>query len=273
MEREEIRFVKGRYHQLNLRPEQAEKVLQFENMKESHSRTHFLSAWEELDFEFSVFRTLLSEDQMIHYEQRTREILNSHIERLIEQDNANEIWANQMREQTDYLKNELIPSILSDIISFAKLSIAHDRSKIEYLRANYKTFLHDRRKQILVDHFRHNKTYAPIQLKSALLGHYSSCLLPNCVAFESWADEPTRAILAFVKAKLPRRTSDVTDFFLGKLSESKAAFERIKKKYHRHIEGWHVWPPDPLPEEEERKNWMMSMLLLDSNAYGFEPID
>jgi len=47
----------------------------------------------------------------------------------------------------------------------------------------------------------------------------------------------------------------------------------MRKKYYRHTEGWHVWAPDPLSEEEETKNWLMSMLLLDRNAYNFEPFD
>ncbi|SDF86844.1 hypothetical protein SAMN04487996_11344 [Dyadobacter soli] len=270
MQREEIRFVQARYHQLNLNAEQAEKVLQFENMKDSQSQTHFFSAWEEFDFEYSVFQSLLNEDQMVQYQQRVGEIREMHIERLIEQDNSNEIWSNQMREQVDYVKNELIPSILSDIPRRATLSLGRDPSKIQYLKANYETFLHDRRKQILVDHFRHNKTYAPIQLQSAMLGHYASCLLPNYAAFESWADEPTRAVLGFVRGTLSRRNSEVTEFYLGKLSESKAFFQQIKEKYNRHFDGWHTWAPDPIPEEDENRNWLMSMLLLDRNAYGFE---
>lgn len=51
MEREEIGFVQARYHQLNLSPEQAEKILSYENMKDSRSHTHTFSAWEEWDFE------------------------------------------------------------------------------------------------------------------------------------------------------------------------------------------------------------------------------
>jgi len=273
MEREEIGFVQARYHQVNLSPQQAEKVLRYESMKGSDSRTHMFSAWEEWDFEYSVFKDILNDDQMLQYHRRMEEIREMHIESLVEQDNANRIWADQMREKTDYLKNKLIPSILSDILSFAKLSMGHDRSKIEYLKANYKSFLHDRRKQILVNHFRFNKTYAPIQLKSALLGHYASCLLPNYTAFESWADEPTRAVAEFFKTKLPHRAPEVIEFYLGKLRESKAFSEQLLDKYYRNIEWGAVWRPDPLPEEEENASWLMSMLLLDKNAYGFEPID
>jgi len=273
MEKEEIKFVQARYHQLNLSPEQAEKVLLFENMRDSRSHTHMFSAWEELDFEYSVLKGLLNEDQMAHYQQRTKEIYKMHIEHLIEQDKANETSAKETREKTDYLKNILIPSILSDVIRFATLSMGHDRSKIEYLKANYKAFLHDRRKQILVDHFRYNRTYAPIQLRSALLRHYASCLLPDYAAFESWADEPTKAVAGFIRSKLPRRTSEISEFYIGKLNESKAFSQQMKEKYYQDIKGWHVWAPEPLPEEEENKNWIMSLLLLDVNAYGFEDID
>lgn len=271
MEREEIKFVQARYHQLNLNSEQAEKVLRFENMKESHSPTHSFSAQEEWDFEYSVFREILSEEQMVQYQKRVKEMREMHIEHLVEQDNANKIWAEQMLEQIDYLKTTLIPSILSDRSQII-LSIIADSSKIIYLKSNYRTFLHDRRKQILVSHFRYNSIYAPILLKSALLGHYASCLLPNYTAFESWMDEATRAVAEFLKTKLPPKTSEVTEFYLGKLGESKAFAQRTKEKYHRHIAGWHVWERDPLPEEDENKNWLMSMLLLDRNAYGFEDI-
>jgi hypothetical protein len=272
MEREEIKFVQARYRRLNLSPEQAEKVLQYENMKDSDSPTHYFSAREELDFEYSVFRDLLSEDQMAQYQERVKEMREMHIEKLVEQDNANGIWLEQMRENIDYLKTKLIPSILFDRSQMI-LSLIADRNKVDYLKANYRTFLRDLRKQILVDHFRHNSTYAPIQLKSALLGHYSSCVVPNYAAFESWMDEPTRAVAEFLKTKLPRRTSEVTEFYLGKLNESKEFSQQIRQKYYRHIEGWAVRAPDPLPEEEENTNWLMSMLLLDRNAYDFEPFD
>lgn len=272
MEEEEIKFVQDRHHQLNLSSEQAKKVLQYENMRDSHSRTHVFSTWEELDFEYSVFRHLLREDQMAQYQQLVAEIMEMHIEHLVEQDNANRIWVDRQRENIAYLKTKLLPSILADNSHFA-LFLAVDRGKLEYLRTNYRTFLHDRRKQLLVDHFRYNKTYAPVLLKSALLGHYASCLLPDYAAFESWMDEPTRAVAGFLKAKLPRKTSEITEFYLGKLSESKAFAQQIKEKYYRHIAGWHAGAPDPLPEEEENKNWLMSMLLLDRNAYDFEAVD
>lgn len=272
MEEEEIKFVQARYHQLNLSVEQAKKALQYENMRDSHSRMHAFSTWEELDFEYAVFRDLLREDQMAQYQQRVAEIKEMHIENLVEQDNANKIWVDRHRENIAYLKTKLLPSILADKSHFA-LSLVTDRTKVDYLKANYRTFLHDRRKQLLVDHFRYNRTYAPIQLKSSLLGHFTSCLLPNYAAFESWMDEPTRAVAEFLKTKLPPRTSEITEFYLGKLGESKAFAQQIKEKYYRHIEGWTIWEVDPLPEEEEKQNWLMSMLLLDGNAYGFETTD
>ncbi|MBO9617114.1 MAG: hypothetical protein J7619_30790 [Dyadobacter sp.] len=86
-------------------------------------------------------------------------------------------------------------------------------------------------------------------------------------------DEPTRAVAEFLQSKLPRKTSDVVEFPLKKLAESKAFAEQVNQKYYRHIDGWSVWTQDPLPEDEEIKNWLMSMLLLDGNAYGFEDID
>ncbi|MDR6806662.1 hypothetical protein J2Y45_003854 [Dyadobacter sp. BE34] len=272
MEREEIQFVQARYHQLNLTVEQAEKVLRYENMKESYSRTDMFSAWEEWDFEYSVFQELLNEHQMVQYQQRIGEMKEMHIVSLIEQDNSHKIWLEQTREKIDYLKMTLVPSIVFDQ-SHMVLSLIVDRSKIDYLRANYRTFLHEQRKKILVDHFRFNKTYAPIQLKSRLLGHYASCLIPDYLAFENWMDEPTRAVAAFAKAKLPRRSSEVCEFYQERLRELKLFSDQIFKKYYRHIEGWSVWVADPLPEEEESTNWLMSMLLLDVNAYGFDPID
>lgn len=272
MEREEIKFVQARYHQLNLTLEQAEKVLRFEDMRESYSRTDMFSAWEEWDFEYSVFRDLLNEHQMMQYQQRAREIHEMHIESLKEQDKSNKTWFEQMRETIAYLKTTLVPSILFDR-SHMILSLIVDRSKIDYLRANYRVFLHEQRKKILVDHFRHNKTYAPVQLKCRLMGHYGSCLLPNYTAFENWADEPTRAVAGFIKSKLSHISTEVSDFYLGKLRESKAFSEHLFDKYYQNIEWAAVWTVDPLPEEEENTNWLMSMLLLNENAYNFEPVD
>jgi hypothetical protein len=50
-----------------------------------------------------------------------------------------------------------------------------ERNKIDYLKASYKTFLHESGKEAVVTHVRLFKTYAPSRWKQTLLAHYTQC--------------------------------------------------------------------------------------------------
>src|SRR5262245_19921438 len=88
-----IELVKYRYRYLNLTDEQAEKVSAFEKESDTHSQNHYFSMWEQSDFQHTVFKTFLSEDQFAEYEKNENEFLHQYEQSLVKQDEkyANEI--------------------------------------------------------------------------------------------------------------------------------------------------------------------------------------
>ncbi|MCH5691065.1 hypothetical protein LWM68_46690 [Niabella sp. W65] len=84
--------------------------------------------------------------------------------------------------------------------------------KIKYLKASYRFFLSETRKEILTQHFRHNRDYAPNQLKNELVRHRLSYILPGVSDFKRNADEPTLAMAHYLIAKLKQLPEDAESF-------------------------------------------------------------
>lgn len=268
-----VGHLQARYHYLNLTFEQAERVLQFEAIKDEHSPKHMLFVWEEWDFELASFQEILTAEQMSRYQKFKENIKTQYVASLIEQDKESARWLDFQRAKIDYLKNSFIPDVLGKSSHVYPPLFSEDQSKIDYLKACYKTFLNDRRTEALVNHIRFNRTFAPNGWKLALLVHYTYCLLPDYWAFESAMDAPTKSVAQFIKERLYRQDPELETFQSQKMHELKE-FDRLNwEKYARHTEGWSVWTRQPFSEEDEKTHWAMSLQLLSKDAFGFGNIE
>lgn len=270
--RSNVELVQDRYHYLDLTFEQAEQVLKYEAIRDTFSPKHMLSAWEDWDYELIAFQGLLNESQRIRYDELKERRYAQCIEISIQQDNERARWLDYHRAKIEYLKNNLIPSLYTQPSPVFPSAFHADRVKIDYLKACYKTFLHERRKEALVHHIRFQKTFAPNGLKEVMLTHYTQCLLPDYWAFENAMDAPTKSVAQFIKDRLYRQNPEITEFQSQKLEELKE-FDRLNyEKFYQPIEGWSVWTGQPFSEEEEKAHWAMSLLLLSLDAFGFDDI-
>lgn len=59
-----INLVRDRYHQFKLSFEQAEKIYEFEKIKDLHSNKYFFSTWEEEDFTLDNFQKILDDKHL-----------------------------------------------------------------------------------------------------------------------------------------------------------------------------------------------------------------
>jgi len=215
----------------------------------------------------------LNESQKIRFENLRKQFLANHAENVTKQDEEAARWTDFHRATIDYLKNSLIPALFKQPSPVFPPAFYQDRAKIDYLKASYKTFLHETGKETIVNHVRLNKTFAPNRWKQALLAHYIKCLLPDYWAFECAMDVPTKSVAQYLKDRLYHRSSEVEQFQSQKLQELRE-FNRLNyEKFYQPIPGWHSETRNPFSEEDEKVHWAMSILLLDRNAYGFEPID
>lgn len=262
-----ITTVKTRHEYLNLSNEQAKKIYTFENEKSSQSTKYALSIWEEWDFEKATFKEILNPEQIEKHKKYLEESIRMYEQGLVEQDKTEEGKISYYEELLNYYENQFLPSIQNDY-SFNFGFLNSSKSKVDYLKAEYKVFLNDRKTEIITNHFRHNKTFKPNQLKSSLAWHKLLCALPDYAYFRQEMDAPTTETANFLVEKIRYFAHDKETFLTTKFSELEAFSNATFDKHHENSGGWHIGSI-PLTPEEKREHRTMTLLLVDRNRYGF----
>jgi len=227
----------------------------------------FFSEWEYWDYELTTFKEILTDDQIKTYEKFVKENIERYEQSLIDQDKdrSNEIACHGAL--VNYYETQFLPELEKDpFLRFGWLSA--DKTKIEYLKEEYKRFLNDTKKAILTSHFRHNRKFKPTELKVSLLRRKLSCLIPDYSSFKHQMDEPTKAITDYLKSKIRKFPDKTEELLTRKLAESKEFSAANFKKHYGDIQGWHVIL-EPLTAEDEREDGIMSLLLFDKEKYGY----
>ena len=261
-----INLIKDRYNALNLTFEQAEKIYTYEKDKDIFSEKSIFSAWEEWDYELTIFRDILNAEQFNNYEVSLKEIIKHYEQTLIQQDkeDTNEIL--YFEELINYYETRFLPDIFNtSILRFSFLQ--NDKSKIEYLKTEYNRFLNDTKKELLSNHFRYNRTFKPNELKVALLRHKLSYYIPNYNHFKYMMDEPTKAVALYLYSKLQNLPENIEEIINRKFHELKEFCNELYKKHYTNSEGWHVVIAKNSAEEEKEFR-IMTYLLLDEQKYG-----
>ena len=261
-----INLVKERHHALNLTFEQAEQVFKYEQDKNINSEKHYFSVWEEWDYEITIFRQILTVDQLKGYEEYMNENIKRHEQWLIEQDNekTNEIAFTQ--EMLTYYENVFLPDFFNDKFIFSIPKLHSDSVKIGFLKSEYKVFLNDIKKQILTEHFRHNRLFKPNELQATLLRHKLLYLWPDYSFFKQSSDEATIAVMDYLKKRI-RFPEQTEDLLKKKLAELDSFSDKNIKKYYSDRKGWHV-VISQLDPEDEKEQRVMTLLLLDKEKYS-----
>lgn len=267
-----VNLVKQRYGAYNLSYEQAEQVYRYEEDKSAHSEEHFFSAWEELDFELATFKEILQGEVLAlflsHHQARVQEM-----ERQMREGDDGEWQMKNLKyasEISRYYKEVFIPSLWknADARTFQRFMFM-DEDKIIYLKAQYRKYLAARRKEILVSHYRHNKTLRPNELKQQLLHHSNAIVWPDYYKFYRKADVPTKSVGDFLYKHVTYRQERMNEFIKRSMEESKRFFNDLFKQYFGDARGWHVISSN-LSEEEEIGNFRMNLLLLDPPENPFD---
>ncbi|GAA4330978.1 hypothetical protein [Flaviaesturariibacter amylovorans] len=262
-----VKLVQDQHGYLGLSFEQAEKIYRFEQEKDTWSDKHFFSAWEEWDYELTTFREVLNETQLEAYMAALSERIRNHVHQLKSGDPEREREVRYHEELTAFYETQLLPELYSDVIlRFGWLM--GEQAKIEYLRAEYKRFLNDGRKSILISHFRHNRSFMPVTLTSDLLRHRLTALLPDYHSFRQVMDEPTRSVATCIEKKVRHLPPGTNDLVARKFTELAKFREDLFDRYHSDRGGWHTVISQTTAEEETVITHM-SLLLLDAERYGY----
>lgn len=260
----EIEAVQSRYkatNRIDLTKDQAEKVFLYEQEKNSGSSKYFFSTWEELDYEEVKFREILTSSQFDNYMSDRPDHLKQIEDSLIENDKQYLPQLNAAEERLDYYKNNFVPSLRRNLmLSHAVLN--SEKEKVDFLKSEYKKYLVDAKRQILVNHFRHSKTFQPIVLKLNLLLHEEMCLLPDYLSFKAVMDPATKAVADFLIEKLAIVSQNLSDAIKQTMSDLKLFNARNIAKHMGEVRGWHA-----TIQIDNEKEQLMSVVLFDMEKY------
>lgn len=261
-----VRYVQDRYQWLNVTPQQAERIYQFEQDKGLPSDTHYFSEWEEWDFERATFQAILTNEQFETYEERQKEVIRTFELSRAEEDQAKAI---EIEYHQTLLKiyNQILPDFLDK--PFLINPVFFEATKVDYLKAEYKRYLDATKKALIVDHFRFCRTLMPNLLQLSLLQHKLSYVWPDYFSFRHRMDEPTKALATYLEKKLSFIKDETYDFMTQKMDELNA----LNKENYAKIQTTFCGPVltyGPEKPEEIRQLRLMSLLLLDKDQYGWQ---
>ncbi|MVM40445.1 hypothetical protein GO730_26920 [Spirosoma sp. HMF3257] len=247
-------------HGIELTKDQAEKMLRHEQERDSGSPKYVFSPWEELDYEEVTFKKILTASQFESYLSERANRLKRIEESLIDNEKTYLPQLNATKERLAYYKNRLIPSVCKNSILLFTI-FKSEREKVDFLRAEYKKYLVDTKKQILVDHFRHRKTFQPILLKLSLLRHEQMYLLPDYFSFKKAMDIPTKAVADYLLEKLSAISDNLFDDLKQTMDELREFNTNNTAKHMGEMQGWHITLPIQNTTEE-----LMFAVLIDPNS-------
>ena len=260
-----INFVRQRYHQLNLSIEQAEKVYQFEKLKDIHLTKYSFSTWEEEDFMLDNFQKILDEKQLkkiTAWQNKNRQL---HEQDLRESDKEEEKYLNYTRALIHFYEETVMPEFLKQK-RHVDIAISIDKPKVDFLKQEYKKYLDAQKLNIVTSHYRHNKLFAPNKLQVNLLIHKVKHIIPGYAGFKNHIDKPTKAIADFLIKKYDFIPQQLETFFNSKQKEYSKTIEELRSKYIGETKGGSVTITET--EKDKHKNQIMQVILMDKQKYG-----
>lgn len=263
-----IGSVKTRYG-LNLTTEQAKKIHEYEQIKDFHTPTFepYFTFWEEVDFELYTFEKILNTEQLEIYREYKSNVLKRHEESLIEEDGEYLIKIAYYKELLSYQINTVLPALNEDISLKMMTTIPGESTKVDYLRASYKEFLTRTKQEIAINHFRNYRHFSPNRYEFALLEHGLSYLWPNYRYFKHKADEVTKGVIEHINRKNTYRLDVLSDNINEVLKKSGEHSQVVFEKYYGKPDGSTFYVRSS--EEEDKESLAISLLLFDSDAYGY----
>lgn len=264
-----VELVQDRYQYLSLSYAQAEQIYLHEQNMGTHSGTHYFSPWEEWNYEQTVFQDILNHDQFSIYKERLDNSIKMHDDGLADYDSKDTTAINYYSEIITHYEENFLPQIVNYLSLQHSELLKEIRPKIQYLKAEYGKFLAEYRREIIISHIRYYKSLCPNKLKAHLLGHKLLYLLPDVFSFKGKMDEPTKNVFMFVKEKMYLIPDDVYKSWKERLQELATFNKSMSRKHYPEPTPWFFY--GQLPAEEEKKEEIISLLLLDKDKYGWNP--
>ena len=263
-----VNLIKSRNEYLKLTTEQAGEIYNYEKDKNQFSKKQFLSTWEEWDYEAFVFKQILTPEQFRDYELNLSEKITAHEQSLKEQDKQMITAIDYFQEILTYYETVFLPDLIKAQLIAEMPRMYGVTEKVAFLKLEYKSYLIETKKELLISCFRNYRTFAPNTVRDSLLRHKLAYLWPDYTYFRHSADEATKAVISYVRAQVRHLPEDVENLLTKKISELKEFIKVHSKRYYGEPNGWHVF--GQLSSEEEKVEQVMQLFLLDPDQYGLK---
>jgi hypothetical protein len=261
----DIEVIKRRFqneYEIAISFDQAELIYNQEN--QVGSIKNYFSVWEAADFELSYVKEILDSSQLKRFSDLEKEAITRFEGELVKQDKDIITQLNVARDISTYYNEKLLPSLFADYNLFFYGDF--ERPKINYLKAEYKKLLENRKKEIYLGHFKNSRTFQPNLLKLSLLNHELKSLFPDYYLFEEQMDEPTKLIKNYLIEKLKFYSYSIDEKLKAIVQELRDFRVEASKKYLGEVRGWHSEYTSS--EEQEKEYRLMCMVLLDKDKQG-----
>lgn len=268
----ELESIQIRFRELygiELTSEQAKDINLFEQGKGPFSGQHFLSTWEEWDYELWGFEKILTPEQFPRFQREILASIEHYQKDLKEQDLKSISEIEYHKERIKYYEEDFLADFFNDPVLYTFSSLSTEKAKIKYLKTEYKKCLDDLRTKTISEHFRHNRTFKPKALEADLLRHRIFCLWPDYSNFKSQMDEPTKAMAQYLTQKLGVFIDQYDEFVIRKLERLREFEKDCFDRYHGESRGgWQVTIESKTTPEEEKEARAICLILLDKELYG-----
>jgi hypothetical protein len=110
----EFEVIQKRYHVthgLKLTIDQAKGVYEYEQLRDTPSDKHYFSIWEEFDFEFATFQSILTAEQFEDFKKKHEESIRLNEQQVAQQDQQ---YIKQLEAAKDFLlyyQSKLLPDL------------------------------------------------------------------------------------------------------------------------------------------------------------------
>ena len=100
----------------------------------------------------------MTDEQFPVFEKHCLEAVEAYCQQLINEDEncLNEIEF--FKEKIKYYKEQFLPGLFKDLYFSSLLQLSGERAKLDFLKAEYKNYLNNSKREILTNHFRQYRT-------------------------------------------------------------------------------------------------------------------
>lgn len=142
------------------------------------------------------------------------------------------------------------------------------------MKAEFKSYLDEKHREILSNHFRHSRGFQPNTLKEKLLTLKLEAMYPDFPTFEKKMDDITKSVVEFLK--YPPALFELSKKKMSATLESLVTFrqkaweDEIKWYKEAGSHSFNRYLEDTRSEEDRNKELYFSLLLVDKDYYGYK---